>query len=223
MQLRAVVFDVGETILDRTREYASWADFFGIPTHTFSAVFGAMTNQGASVNDVLAFFGHCHRNNVTELRQLRGDGPPITEQDLYPDVRACLSELRAMNVQLGICGNQPAIVARQLLDLDLDVDFVASSEQWQLAKPSGAFFDRIGATLALSPPEIVYVGDQLNNDIAAARRAGLQALRIRRGPWGLLTSDPAIEDDCLGVIDSLAQLPGLLAHAQEHSRSQAQE
>ena len=40
--IEAVVLDVGETLVDETREYGTWADWLGIPRHTFSAVFGAV-------------------------------------------------------------------------------------------------------------------------------------------------------------------------------------
>jgi len=33
--IRAVVFDVGETLVDESREYGTWADWLGIPRHTF--------------------------------------------------------------------------------------------------------------------------------------------------------------------------------------------
>jgi FMN phosphatase YigB (HAD superfamily) len=44
--LRAVVFDVGETLVDETAEYGAWADWLGVPRHTFSAVFGAVVARG---------------------------------------------------------------------------------------------------------------------------------------------------------------------------------
>lgn len=44
--IKSVVFDVGETLLDDTREFAAWADWIGVPRHTFSAVFGAVTAAG---------------------------------------------------------------------------------------------------------------------------------------------------------------------------------
>jgi hypothetical protein len=28
-------FDVGETIVDESREYGTWADWMGVPRHTF--------------------------------------------------------------------------------------------------------------------------------------------------------------------------------------------
>ena len=33
--IRAVVFDVGECLVDETREYGTWADWLGVPRHTF--------------------------------------------------------------------------------------------------------------------------------------------------------------------------------------------
>ena len=30
--IKAVVFDVGETLVDETREYGTWADWLGVPT-----------------------------------------------------------------------------------------------------------------------------------------------------------------------------------------------
>ena len=37
--IAAVFFDVGETIVDESHEYGTWADWLGVPQHTFSAVF----------------------------------------------------------------------------------------------------------------------------------------------------------------------------------------
>ncbi|MDH6221477.1 hypothetical protein M2283_008824 [Streptomyces pseudovenezuelae] len=44
--IRAVVFDVGECLVDETREYGTWADWLGVPRHTFAAMFGAVIAQG---------------------------------------------------------------------------------------------------------------------------------------------------------------------------------
>jgi hypothetical protein len=41
--IRAVFLDVGETIVDESREYGAWADWLGVPRHTFSAVLGAVS------------------------------------------------------------------------------------------------------------------------------------------------------------------------------------
>jgi hypothetical protein len=42
----AIIFDVGETLIDETHEYGTWADWLDIPRHTFSSVFGAVIALG---------------------------------------------------------------------------------------------------------------------------------------------------------------------------------
>ncbi|MEX6430307.1 hypothetical protein AB6A68_10760, partial [Ferrimicrobium acidiphilum] len=41
------MFDVDETLVDESREYGSWANWLGVPRHTFSATFGAVTPLSA--------------------------------------------------------------------------------------------------------------------------------------------------------------------------------
>ena len=56
MVIDAVVFDVGETLIDETREYGTWADWLGIPRHTFSTVFGAVIALGMDYRDTFQYF-----------------------------------------------------------------------------------------------------------------------------------------------------------------------
>lgn len=51
MTIDAVFFDVGEVLVDETREYGTWADWLGIPRHTFSAVFGAIGTLARAMTD----------------------------------------------------------------------------------------------------------------------------------------------------------------------------
>ncbi len=44
--MRAVFFDVGETILDETRQWGSWADWLGVPRLTMFAAVGAVVARG---------------------------------------------------------------------------------------------------------------------------------------------------------------------------------
>jgi hypothetical protein len=54
--IHAVVFDVGETLVDETREYGTWADWLGVPRHTFSAVFGAVISLGMDYREAFQYF-----------------------------------------------------------------------------------------------------------------------------------------------------------------------
>jgi len=172
-------------------------------------VFGAMVSRGATVNQVLEFFGG--GRPVAELRRQRPPSVVLAEADLYPDVRAAIARLTGLGLTVAVAGNQPVEIGEQLRALELGVAFVASSQQWRVAKPGEAFFDRIATELALPRERICYVGDQLANDVAAPVRFGLRAVRIRRGPWGLLTSDEELERQCVAVVDSLEELPAVLA------------
>jgi FMN phosphatase YigB (HAD superfamily) len=208
---RAVYFDIGETILDRTREYAAWAEWLGVPAHTFSAVFGAMIAQGHPVRDVISRFrpepdfGTQHRVMVET-----GLVPVLADVDLYPDVRATLGALRAAGLRVGIVGNQPETISAQLRALELAADSIASSQDWRVAKPSPEFYQRLIDDAGCGPDELIYVGDQLDNDVVAALDAGIGSIRVLTGPWGQLLRDPQVEARCLAVVDHLAEIPDLL-------------
>lgn len=210
--IRAVVFDVGETLLDDTAEWARWAAWLGVPTHTFSAVLGAVTATGRNNAETFDYFRPGF--NLAVERQLREDagvGEQIDESDIYPDVRPALAALREAGFWVGIAGNQTVRAGELLRNLDLPADAIATSGEWGIAKPGQAFFDRVIDLTPGRPDEIAYVGDHRDNDILPAREAGLRPILIRRGPWGYLWSgDPVVTRSADAVIDSLNELPNLL-------------
>lgn len=212
ISIRGVVFDIGETLVDRTREYRAWAEFFDIPPHTFSAVFGARVIAGWPVAKIIESFGNGRSfAELARQRTDRGLDVEIEEQDLYPDVRTALSLLRSNGLRLGIAGNQPVAVSEELRRLNLGVGFIAASSDWGVSKPSASFFQRAAGELDLPAGSTLYVGDQLRNDVVAPQKAGLSAVRILRGPWGHLERDPSIEQACLGIVTSLLDISPLVA------------
>jgi HAD superfamily hydrolase (TIGR01549 family) len=210
--IRSVVFDVGETLLDDTREFNAWADWIGVPRHTFSALIGIVVAQGR--NNAEAFqYVRPGFDLATERkrREEAGVGEQMDEDDLYPDVRTALAELRRRGVWVGVAGNQTVRAAELLRALDLPVDGLATSGEWGVAKPDPGFFERVVAFAPGEPHEIAYVGDHRDYDVRAARQSGLQAVLVKRGPWGRLwADDPIVRDHATWVIDSLAELPELV-------------
>ncbi|WP_324188163.1 HAD family hydrolase [Nocardia higoensis] len=181
--IRSVVFDVGETLLDDTREFGAWADWIGIPRHTFSAVLGAVTVQGRNNAETFQYFRPgFDLDRERERREAAGRGEQIDEQDLYPDVRPGLATLRERGLWVGSAGNQTARAATLLRALELPCDAIATSGEWGVAKPDSAFFDRLADFAPGARHEIVYVGDHRDNDVIAARAAGFRTALIRRGP-----------------------------------------
>ncbi|SEP53785.1 HAD family hydrolase [Amycolatopsis saalfeldensis] len=208
----AVVFDVGETLLDDSREWGAWADWIGVPRHTLSTVLGAVTVAGRDNAETFQYFRPGF--DVARERQLRekaGKGERIEETDLYPDVRRALGRLRTQGLWVGVAGNQTSRAGELLRTLNLPVDGIATSGEWGVAKPSRAFFSQVENMVPGSAADIVYVGDHRDNDVVAAKAAGFRTALIRRGPWGhLWADDPLVRRDADWVIDSLDELAGLL-------------
>ncbi len=219
--IRAVFFDVGETLVDESREYGTWADWLGVPRHTFSAVFGAVIGAGGDYRKTFGRFRPGFDLAIERARRADAGAPEtFGPDDLYPDVVSCLAKLRSAGMTVGVAGNQTERAEVILRSLDLPVDVVGTSAGWGVEKPSGRFFERVVAEAGVGADEVLYVGDRLDNDIAPAQRSGLATALLRRGPWGNLLADVAVEAACLFDLDSLDPLPGLLLAHNAHSEGQ---
>jgi HAD superfamily hydrolase (TIGR01549 family) len=150
-----------------------------------------------------------------EARAAAGQPETFGEDDLYADARPTLAAIQAMGLRVGVAGNQTVRADGILRSLNLPVDWIATSAGWQVEKPEPEFFARVVTESSAEPVEVLYVGDRVDNDIRPAQATGLETALIRRGPWGMLLSDPAVEQRCLGVLDSLVSLPDLIA---QHNR-----
>jgi N-acetyl-D-muramate 6-phosphate phosphatase len=209
----SVVFDVGETLLDDTREFGAWADWIGVPRHTFSAVPGAVTAAGRNNAETFQYFRPGFDLAAErERREAAGAGEDYAEADLYPDARPALTALRDMGLRVGIAGNQTARAGRVLRAMNLPADLIATSADWGTAKPDPAFFQHVIEAAPGAPGEIMYVGDHRDNDLIPAKAAGLRAAFIRRSPRGhLWADDPQVAKLADWHVNSLSDLPGLLA------------
>ena len=110
MALKAVVFDVGETLVDETRAWEAAADACGVPRFTLIALVGAAIERGES-----------HRCAFEWL----GVEPPrraFTEGELYPDALPCVRGLRDRGVRVGAVGNMAVVHEDVIRD---HVDFVS--------------------------------------------------------------------------------------------------
>ncbi len=191
MAVEAVVFDVGETLVDETGMWMRAAELTGLPAFTVMGVIGGLGARGE------------HHERVWELL---GAGHPElswTLDEWYPDALPCIARLREEGLRVGAAGNTPATVEQ---DLRTRVDFAGSSAGWGVKKPSPEFFDRLAEAAGVAPEKIAYVGDRVDNDVLPALAAGMTAVHIRRGPWGYLDNPPS----AALRIRSLSELPGVL-------------
>jgi FMN phosphatase YigB (HAD superfamily) len=189
--VEAVVFDVGETLVDETNMWMRVAEAGGVTPFTLMAGLGATIARGLPHDAVWELLGIEHAEGTWAVA------------DWYPDARPCLERLRSAGYRVYASGNTPAFVEDDLRPL---VDGVGSSAGWGVEKPAAGFFARVIELAEAEPARIAYVGDRADNDIAPALAAGLVGVHIRRGPWGYLQEPPA---EAIRI-RSLDELPGAL-------------
>ena len=207
-RVEAVVFDVGETLVDETRQWAWWAERLGVPVFTLMGVLGGVIERGEHHRRVFEILRP--DADIAALERRRNDGDErfaLGLEDLYPDALPCLSRLRTAGYRLGIAGNQPERTEAAIEAMGVELEMIASSARWGVEKPSPAFFARVAAELGLAPGAIAYVGDRVDNDVLPAAEAGMLPVFLRRGPWAFLQETRAILPPNTITIASLGELP----------------
>ncbi len=200
---RWVCLDVGETLIDETRVWSAWADELGITRLTFMAALGAAVERGGDYRDVFTVVRRPDWRQHMERVEARYGG--FRPEDLYDDALPTLAALRTNGYRLAVVANQPASRSAELRALGVSAEVMAMSDELGVAKPSPAFFEHvIGLLGSPDPGEVAYVGDRIDNDVRPAAAAGMRAVWLRRGPWGVIPLDSPPEASL--VVSSLAEL-----------------
>ncbi|HYZ21958.1 MAG TPA: HAD family hydrolase, partial [Rhodopila sp.] len=141
MPVRAVCFDVGETLIDETRHWMEWAAFLGVPPTTLFTAIGVVMERGQSLRRIFEIFKpDLDPASARKIRAAQGWVYDFIQQDLYPDAIPCLQALRERGYRVLIAGNQPLEAETALARLDLPADVIASSAGWGVSKPDPRFF-----------------------------------------------------------------------------------
>ncbi len=230
MPIRAIFFDVGETLIDETRLLHGWADTMGVDRAEFLAVLDDVIAKGENYRLIFERLrpGFDVRAAAAE-RKRSGTDFKIEARDLYADARPCLSELTQDGWFVGIAGNQPPTAKAALESFGLAARLITTSAELGVDKPSQDFFRKTLAktraetraeALPMSdfdPAEVLYVGDRLDNDVIPARDFGMKTALLERGPWGrnhVRWPDATLADF---VLKDLAGLPALLREMKRES------
>src|SRR5687768_16616733 len=98
MGLKAVFFDVGETLVDEERWWRELAKRAGLQPHVVWAALGVTVARGEEHH---ALWGHLG------IEKPAGWWHDLTYElgDLYPHALSCLEALRALGLRVGIVGN----------------------------------------------------------------------------------------------------------------------
>ena len=206
---RWVVLDLGETLVDETENWGRWADHLGVPRLTFFAVMGAVIADRRPHTDAFSLV-HSDFDLAEEIPRKAAGGRAwaVSADDLYPDALPTLDALRSAGYRLAVMANQPLEAVPFIATLP--VDLRATSAEWGLSKPDPRFFERVRQEVGAPAADIAYVGDRVDNDVLPAKAAGMLAVHLRRGPWGVLHATwPEAEQADLRLED-LASLPAAL-------------
>jgi len=205
-----LVFDVGETLASEERWLGSWADWLGVPRGTFFAALGAIIEARRPYQDVFRQFRPgIDLDAERAARSQAGISDYFVNEDLYPDALPTLVWARDSGYRVGIAGNTSAATEDFVRALPFQADLIGSAARWQVSKPDPEFFRRIVAQAGCHPGEITYIGDSIGKDVLAAQNAGLQAIHIARGPWGVVEARWP-EAQGMRRIRALSELPALL-------------
>jgi HAD superfamily hydrolase (TIGR01549 family) len=211
-ELKAIYFDVGETLIDETRLMRIWADTLGVGYPEFMAALDEVIFNDEPIRRVFEKLRPGF--DVAAARaQRRRDGNDffIEARDLYTDARACLAALKQQGLFVGIAGNQPSTAKATLVSFGLDADLITTSSELGVDKPKAEFFTKILDMAGLKPAETAYVGDRVDNDVRPARAAGMTAIFLERGPFGKVHARRGDAAEADIHVRSLNELPDAFA------------
>jgi FMN phosphatase YigB (HAD superfamily) len=214
--IRAVVFDVGETLIDERGLWHRWADWLGVPRERFMNALQDIVRRGVHHRQVFEVVRPgFDLTAATEARRAAGDDPGFRTEDFHTDAVPCLEQLRRAGNRVGIAGNTSADTERFLIEAGVPADFISSAATWGVEKPSPEFFARVVEAASFAPAEVAYVGDRVDNDVLPAQRAGLTGVFLRRGLWAEVHRD--IPDAACAdiIIDALNELPDAFTRSRD--------
>src|SRR5262245_21479168 len=136
MPLKAVFFDVGETLVDEERWWRELAERSGLQPHVVWAAVGVTIERGEEHD---ALWEHLGIEEPTGWWH----GLTYRHEDLYPDAIGCLEAVRALGLRVGIVGNQTEALERWAREAGLPADVISSSQSLGVRKPDARFFERV--------------------------------------------------------------------------------
>jgi putative hydrolase of the HAD superfamily len=204
--VKAVIFDLDNTLFDHTASVITalhgWvpelggtlsdellAQWFEIEDRNFNQwLAGVLTHQGQ------------RRGRLREFLPLMDHPVPSTDAELdaifagflshyeaswsaFPDARPALEVARSNGWRIGVLTNgsttqqNAKLAAIGLAGL---VDVVCTSESLGVSKPDIAAYVKTCQALGAEPGDTVMIGDNLDLDVLAARKAGLSAHHLDR-------------------------------------------
>lgn len=138
------------------------------------------------LNDLLFYYSIDLENKVTVNELLTAYYQKIySTRKIYPDVLPALERFKEAGVRMGIISNttNPGFAKRyekKALGLDPFFEFAIYSSEVPYRKPHPSIFELGIARLGVNPTDILFVGDNLLQDVSGAQGVGMLAAWINR-------------------------------------------
>lgn len=201
MKIKAVLFDLGETLVyQQTYEpFQKILDLHGMPKtldeiqEAFEKASMEFNIEDHSTLPSHEFYGQWNMTILKHLGIARSARRLAAEIDrqwfdfsrlrAYPEVKHTLSRLKKMKLKLGIITRGHEVDIEQMLSRARLAEFFdvrVGSDTTKKPKPHLEPFEYALKRLETTPKEAIFVGDQLELDYFAAKKAGLVPILIRR-------------------------------------------
>ena len=233
MPLEAILFDVDDTLC-ATTEFALRARRNAIEAMIAAGVDVPPDRLMAELDEVIAEFSSNYERHFDKLLQRlapeRKSGPnralivaagvaayhdtKFRELRPFPGVPELLSDLRRKGVRLGVVTHGLSVKqAEKLVRLKLvdyfDPHAIFISDEIGINKPNPKLYQTALRSLGLEASQAMYVGDNLENDVAPPKSLGMVTVWMRiSGRHTLREPDPVTMPD--HTIESFEELRALL-------------
>ncbi|WP_164779820.1 HAD family hydrolase [Paenibacillus kobensis] len=201
-EIRGLLFDLDNTLLDRTRTFGRFAERF---TDTFLPHITKIEERSRIIADIIERDEDGYKDKPLLFKELRsvlpwkkGMKPSADEllrfyQSVYvnsavlmEDAEEILSYCKKKYKVALVTNGKTAIQYGKIDNLGLRgyFDAIVVSEEAGIKKPDPAIFAKALAELSLTPEQCVFIGDHPVNDIAGAARAGINGIWMKvNQPW----------------------------------------
>lgn len=184
----------------------------GVSQSDFDQVYNDhLKSQSGSLRSKLCekFLGSLEKKN--ELMEITTASWIFTPQDLYQDVKACITALKQAGAKIGIVANQPASVLSSLKSDQLYplFDFFGISAVVGVEKPDLTIYQLAIKELATPVDQMIHIGNRIDTDVMPAKSLGMRTVWVRRGE---ANPDPSALDLAQAdiTVSDLRDLPRLI-------------